>query len=73
MAKVILFARVSSDKQSYERQISDLMPLIKADGYSDNDVAIIQHKESAIKNDVQNRKSIAELKDLISNNQIESK
>ena len=72
MAKVILFARVSSDKQSYERQISDLMPLIKADGYSENDVAIIQHKESAIKNDVQNRKSIAELKDLISKNQIES-
>lgn len=72
MAKVILFAMVSSDKQSYGRQKSDLMPLIKADGYDEEDVAIIQHKESVIKNDVQNRKSIAELKDLISKNQIES-
>lgn len=71
MAKVVLFARVSTNQQSYERQKSELLPLIYSDGYSDSDIAVIQHKESAIKNDVQNRKSISELRELIDNETIE--
>lgn len=72
MKKVILFARVSSEQQSYERQKTLLMPLIKSDGYEEEDIAIIQYKESAIKNDIQNRKSIQELEDIISNNDIKN-
>ncbi len=70
MKKVILFARVSSEHQSYERQKDLLLPLIESDGYSLEDIAFIEYKESAIKNDVQNRKSIQELKDIISENEI---
>lgn len=65
MAKVVLFARVSTDQQSYERQKSELLPLIYSDGYSDSDIAVIQYKESAIKNGVQDRKSISDLEELI--------
>jgi DNA invertase Pin-like site-specific DNA recombinase len=71
MAKVILFARVSTESQSYERQKAELLPLIYADGYSDSDIAIIQYKESAIKNDKDNRESIKRLEELIENEPIE--
>lgn len=70
--KAICFCRVSSDKQSYDRQKSDLIPMMKSDGYKDDEISIINHKESATKNNVQNRKSISELKELIANNPIES-
>lgn len=59
--KIILFSRVSSDKQDYTRQVSDLTELIISDGWEEGDILTIQHKESATKNDIQNRKSIAEL------------
>lgn len=72
MAKAVIFARVSSSSQDYNRQIEDLKPLVIKDGYSMDEVAIIKHKESAIKNDIYNRKSISELKDLIANNPIEA-
>lgn len=72
MKKAVLFARVSSAKQDFERQKEDLMPLIKQDGYSEDEVAIINYKESAIKNDIQNRKSITELIKIIDDNPIEN-
>lgn len=71
MKKAVIFTRVSSLKQDFDRQISDLKPLTKKDGYKENEIAYITHKESATKNNIQNRKSIAELKDLIDNNPIE--
>lgn len=71
MTKVILFARVSTESQSYERQKDELLPLIYADGYRDSDIAIIQYKESAIKNDIDNRESIKRLEELIDNEPIE--
>ena len=72
MAKAVIFVRVSSSSQDYTRQIEDLKPLVIKDGYSMDEVAIIKHKESAIKNDIYNRKSISELKDLIAGNPIEA-
>lgn len=71
MKKAIIFSRVSSLKQDFDRQISDLKPLVIKDGYKDSEIAYITHKESATKNNIYNRKSISELKDLIDNNPIE--
>lgn len=72
MKKAILFARVSTKHQDLERQKELLMPLIKDDGYQDNEIAVIEHKESATKNDIQNRKSIQDMKSLIATEAIES-
>ena len=69
--KAVIFTRVSSKKQDTQRQINDLTPLAKEDGYKKSDIAVISHKESATKNDIQNRKSIRELQDLINTNHIE--
>ena len=71
MYKAILFCRVSSDKQTLDRQITDLTPVANRDGYTDSDIKVIQHKESATKNDIYNRKSIRELTELIESNPIE--
>ena len=65
MAKVILFARVSSIQQDFERQKSDLKELILKDGFKEEDILTISHKESATKNNIQARKSIAELTQMI--------
>ena len=53
MYKAVLFARVSTKKQSFNRQRLDLLPLMYEDGYSDEEIKIIEYKESAIKNDIQ--------------------
>lgn len=70
--KSIAFCRVSTTQQDYTRQIADLMPLIKSDGFKDDEIYIIKHKESATKNDINNRMSIAELRKIIENNPIEA-
>lgn len=70
--RAVLFARVSTKRQSFNRQRLDLLPLIESDGYSDDEIKIIEYKESAIKNDIQSRKSISELTDTISQNDIEN-
>lgn len=69
--RAIMFVRVSSNAQDYTRQITELTPLIKADGYKDSEVAIIHHKESATKNNYQNRQSIQELEAYIKSCKIE--
>lgn len=43
--KAIMFVRVSSNAQDFERQKTALLPLIKSDGYADNEIAILEHKE----------------------------
>ena len=72
MKKVILFARVSTQQQSLERQKDLLFPLIKDDGYDEDEISIVEYKESAIKNDVQSRKSIAEMENIINSESIEA-
>lgn len=69
--RAIMFVRVSSNTQDYTRQITELTPLIKSDGYKDSEVAIIHHKESATKNNYQNRQSIKELEHYIKSCDIE--
>ena len=69
--RAIMFVRVSSNAQDYTRQITELTPLIKSDGYKDSEVAIIHHKESATKNNYQNRQSIQELEAYIKSCDIE--
>lgn len=69
--KAVIFARVSSVQQEYDRQISDLMPIVMADGYKDDEIYIIKYKESATKNDFEQRQSVQELITLIDNNPIE--
>ena len=69
--RAIMFVRVSSNAQDYTRQITELTPLIKQDGYNDSEVAIIHHKESATKNNYQNRQSLQELEQYIKSCNIE--
>lgn len=69
--KAVIFARVSSIQQEYDRQISDLMPVVKADGYKGDEIYIIKYKESATKNNFEERHSVQELIDLIEHNPIE--
>ena len=69
--KAVIFARVSSVQQEYDRQISDLMPIVMADGYKDDEIYIIKYKESATKNDFEQRQSVQELITLIDSNPIE--
>ena len=63
--KAIMFVRVSSNAQDFERQKTALLPLIKSDGYADNEIAIVEHKESATKNDFNSRQSLQELQNYI--------
>lgn len=72
MVKAVIFCRVSSTAQNYERQVDELMSLALKDGYLKEEIAITAHKESATKNDVANRKTISDLKKLISDNSIET-
>ena len=69
--KAIIFARVSSVQQDYDRKISDLMPVVKADGYKKDEIYIIKHKESATKNNFEQRQSVRELIDLIDHKPVE--
>lgn len=69
--KAILFCRVSTDQQSNARQVSDLTALAKEDGYLDSEIDIIEYKESAVKNSIQDRVSIQEMKAVIEQNPIE--
>lgn len=70
--KAILFARVSTEQQDLERQKEILIPKIKEDGFTDDDIIIIEHKESAIKNDFYSRDGIEELKEKIENEKIKA-
>lgn len=50
MSKAAIYARVSTaDKQNYERQISDLTPIIIKDGYSKDDIEIFGENISGYK------------------------
>ena len=40
--KAIMFVRVSSNAQDFERQKTALLPLIKSDGYADNEDKTVQ-------------------------------
>jgi len=71
--KAVLFCRVSTNQQDYTRQIGVLKEQALRDGYKEGEITIIAHHESASKNDVNNRISISELKNLINSEENEIK
>ena len=60
--KCIILARVSTELQSLESQVEKLVDEAKRMGYDNNDITIIQGKESGVKLDIEERKTINELK-----------
>lgn len=63
MKRCIIFIRVSTIQQDYERQRIELINYAKTKGY--DDYIVIAHKESGIKLAEQERQGIEELKDVI--------
>lgn len=66
MDKVIIFSRVSTSLQDNESQTNDLFKMVKADGYSNDQIIIIEEKESATKLSFTERQGIVRLFDTIS-------
>lgn len=69
MKKVICFARVSTVQQSLEAQVEAVKRQIIADGYTEEQIIYVQGKESAIKLDEEQRQTLSEMKDLVSDNE----
>lgn len=65
MIKSICFSRVSSVRQSYTAQTNAVKAAALADGYKENEIAIVEGKESAIKLAEEERQTLNELKSLI--------
>lgn len=63
--KCICLARVSTDKQSYDEQVRDLINIAKKDGYKPSNIIVINNKESAIKLDEEHRLGLVEMKERI--------
>jgi len=68
MNRVILFARVSSITQDLEPQVAAIKKAIVSDGYKESEILIVQGKESAIKLDEEQRQTLSEMKELVSDN-----
>ncbi len=66
MKKVICFARVSTMAQDLQPQIDAVKRQIIADGYKENEIIIVKGKESAIKLREEERQTLNEMKQLIS-------
>lgn len=73
MIKAIEFVRVSTNKQDYERQIEVLDELISNEGKYNikKEVHVISYKESAIKNNAEEREGVKELREMIEKGGIE--
>lgn len=65
MIKCICFSRVSSSRQSYTAQSNFVKAAAIADGFKENEIAIVEGKESAIKLKEEERQTLNELKSLI--------
>lgn len=68
MKKVILFSRVSTVSQSFEEQTKELILEAKKNGYQEDELIIIESKESAIKYNSIERESIQKLYNTIEEN-----
>ena len=66
--KCIVFGRVSSSRQDYTAQVNKVKTVAIADGYSEDEIAIVQGKESAIKIDADKRQTLKEMNELIEDN-----
>jgi DNA invertase Pin-like site-specific DNA recombinase len=65
--KCICLARVSTERQSYDEQVNNLIETAKRDGYKDSNIIIINNKESGIKLDEEHRLGLNEMKSKIQN------
>lgn len=72
MKKCIILSRVSTSHQDLIQQTNSLITKAKLHGYTDDDIIIIEDKESAIKLSEDERNGLNELKDYISKGNIES-
>lgn len=68
MKKVICFARVSTISQDLEPQVKEVKKAIILDGYTEEQIIYVQGKESAIKLDEEQRQTLSEMKELVSDN-----
>ena len=63
--KVICFVRVSSITQSFEEQKAAVISEIIHDKYSEDEIVVVEGKESAIKLEEEHRETLNEMKQLI--------
>lgn len=68
MKKVICFARVSTTQQDLQAQLDAVKTYAYSDGFTDEDILVVQGKESAIKLDEEERQTLKEIKELVTNN-----
>lgn len=65
--KSIILSRVSTLQQDLQQQTDELINIAINDGYSRDQVIVIDNKESAIKNDEEHRLGLIEMKEAILN------
>lgn len=63
--KCIILSRVSSNQQDLVQQTNELLKEVHKDGYSDNDIIIIEDKESGIKLSEEERHGLNLMKEYI--------
>ena len=66
--KCIILVRVSTSKQDYEAQKNEVYKEALSDGYSEDEIAIVEGKESAIKLKEEKRETLNEMKEIIKEN-----
>ena len=66
--KCICFVRVSTSQQDLEAQKNEVYQAALSDGYSEDEIAIVEGKESAIKKKEEERETLNEMKEIIENN-----
>lgn len=71
MKKVVLFVRVSTQKQEVESQIEALKRNAIVDGFGNDDIIVIAKKESGVKLKEAEREGLNELKAVIAENDID--
>ena len=65
--KAIILSRVSSNHQTLEQQTEAVLKEVRKDGYTDDNIIIIEDKESAIKLSEEERNGLNRMKDYINN------
>lgn len=65
--KAIILSRVSSNHQTLEQQTETVLKEVKKDGYTDDNIIIIEDKESAIKLSEEERNGLNKMKEYINN------
>ena len=66
MKRVICFARVSTSAQELKPQLESVKRQIIADGFKESEIVVVKGKESAIKLKEEERQTLREMKQLIS-------